>query len=180
MKAPHWPEWRTVETVSQWNAIALSMGACPHALEGTFPHEPRWPTEQFRDEFLRRLKVLNTARLGLVNQWDGGGWPYVALGEFAAFAKRCEWDMPPELEVLATSTQPAPTPAGGGRYTAAELKRAKQAYAELDKACQRKSASAIGKKAGMDREKVTAMVRAGDLPPDAAQRAPQKNRNTPQ
>lgn len=78
-------------------------------------------------------------------------------------------------------TAPDNVPAGkGAGYSQAELRRARAAYDQLNADQERISASAIGRKAGVNRGKISAMSRTGDLPPDAVQQHSQKNRKTPQ
>lgn len=73
-----------------------------------------------------------------------------------------------------------PNTPGRRCYSERELERARKEYERIKSSKERLSASAIARSAGMDRGKVTAMARAGDLPSDAVQRAPKRNRRTPQ
>lgn len=101
MVAPNWPEWLNLDAIPQWDAVALSLGACPHTLRGNVPHEPRWPDSRFRDDFQRRRYALGMASLPHGGRWDGDGSPFVELRAFVAWAIRAGWDLPAELKELA-------------------------------------------------------------------------------
>lgn len=124
MLAPTWAEWFALDAIPQWDAVALSLGVCPHALRGSVPSEPRWPSEGFRAEFDRRRYALDMASLPHGGRWDGAGSPFVELRTFIAWATRASWDLPQELTALIEERPSSADPIAERQRRAAQAPRA--------------------------------------------------------